>query len=324
MDQSRFHPAWWLPGPHAQTLGARWLRPRTGESALRRERVRLPDGDFLDLDFSDDDPRLPLVVVLHGLEGSARSTYALEMYRTLRAREIHAVGLNFRSCSGDLNQTPRLYHSGETGDLAHVLGLLRDRFPGRPIGAVGFSLGGNVLLKYLGEAGKAAGTAAAVAVSVPFNLAAGAVQLERGFARAYRRYLVRKLQRKTRAKAAMLRHYVSLERALGARTFEEFDDAATAPLHGFVNAQDYYAKSSSAGYLAAIRVPTLLIHSADDPFLPAGAIPRAAVAANAMLRAEFTESGGHVGFVAGPPWAPVFWAERRAAEFLAEVLTPSS
>jgi hypothetical protein len=106
MDQPGFHPAWWLPGPHAQTLGARWLRSRTGEPALRRERVRLPDGDFLDLDFSDDDPRWPLVVVLHGLEGSARSTYALEMYRALRVREIHAVGLNFRSCSGDLNQTP--------------------------------------------------------------------------------------------------------------------------------------------------------------------------------------------------------------------------
>ena len=131
---------------------------------------------------------------------------------------------------------------------------------------------------------------------------------------------MRKLQRKTRAKAALLSERVSLERVLGARTFEEFDDAATAPLHGFTNAQDYYAKSSSARYLGTIRVPTLLIHSADDPFLPAEAIPRAAAAANAMLHAEFTEAGGHVGFVAGPPWRPVFWAEQRAAGFLARHL----
>ncbi|MBI2535943.1 MAG: hydrolase [Gemmatimonadetes bacterium] len=321
MDQTGFRPAWWLPGPHAQTLGARWLRSREGETALRRERVQLPDGDFLDLDFSDLDPRLPLVVVLHGLEGSARSTYALEMYRALRARDIRAVGLNFRSCSGEVNRAPRLYHSGETGDLAYVLDLLRRRFPDRPIGAMGFSLGGNVLLKYLGEAGGAVEPAAAAAISVPFDLGAGAVHLERGFSRAYRRYLVRKLQRKTRAKAALLRGRISVENVLAARTFVEFDDAATAPLHGFRDAEDYYAKSSCAQYLSAIRVPTLLIHSADDPFLPAESIPRVAVAANPFIRAAFTETGGHVGFVSGPPWAPVLWAERRAAGFLGEQLT---
>ncbi len=316
MNQDGFRPAWWLPGPHAQTLGARWLRSRKGESALRRERVRLPDGDFLDLDFSDVDPRLPLVVVLHGLEGSARSTYTLQMYRALRARDIQAVGLNFRSCSGELNRSARLYHSGETGDLAFILDLLARRFPTRPLGAVGFSLGGNVLLKYLGETGEAIVKSAA-AISVPFDLGAGARHLERGFSRAYRRYLVRKLQRKTRGKAALLRGHISVDDVLAARTFEEFDDAATAPLHGFRDAQDYYARSSCARYLGTIRVPTLLIHSADDPFLPAAAIPRAAVAGNPVLRAEFTDAGGHVGFVSGPLWAPVFWAERRAAEFLA-------
>ena len=323
MNRDGFRPAWWLPGPHAQTLGARWLRSRNGENALRRERIPLPDGDFLDLDFSDVDPRLPLVVVLHGLEGSARSTYALQMYRALRARDIQAVGLNFRSCSGELNQSSRLYHSGETGDLAYVLSLLRRRFPARVIGAVGFSLGGNVLLKYLGEVLPPLRPVvkAAVAISVPFDLAAGARWLERGFSRAYRRYLVRKLQRKTRAKAALLRHRISVERVLAARTFVEFDDAATAPLHGFRDAQDYYARSSCAQYLGAIRVPTLLIHSADDPFLPPEAIPRAAVVGNSMLRAEFTETGGHVGFVSGPPWAPVLWVEQRAARFLAEQLS---
>ena len=319
MRDGSFRQAWWLPGAHAQTLGARLLRSRAGVHGLRRERVELPDGDFLDLDGDDGDPGAPLVLVLHGLEGSTRSNYAMELYRQLAAAGLQAVGLNFRSCGGELNRLPRLYHSGETGDLAFVLRLIRQRFPGRPLAAAGFSLGGNVLLKYLGESGDT-GIGAAVAISVPFDLAAGAQRLERGFSRVYRRYLVGKLKRKTRAKAALVRGRVSLRDVRRARSFAEFDDAATAPLHGFANAQDYYARSSSAGYLAGVRVPTLLIHSTDDPFLPASAIPRAAVAANPALTAEFTARGGHVGFVAGPPWAPVFWAERRAAGFLADRL----
>jgi predicted alpha/beta-fold hydrolase len=319
MPEGTFRQAWWLPGAHAQTLGARLLRSHDGKGVLRRERLELADGDFLDLDFADRDAAAPLVVVLHGLEGSTRSGYALELYRALGRVGLQAVGLNFRSCSGELNRLPRLYHSGETGDLAFVLGLIRRRFPGRALGAAGFSLGGNVLLKYLGESGDT-GIGAAVAISVPFDLAAGARQLESGVSRLYRRYLVGKLKRKTRAKAALLRGRVSLRGVRRARTFAEFDDAATAPLHGFANAQDYYARSSSARYLAGVRVPTLLIHAADDPFLPASAVPHAAVAANPVLAAAFTARGGHVGFVAGPPWAPVFWAERRAAEFLAKRL----
>jgi uncharacterized protein len=319
VSSSPFQPAWWLPGPHAQTLGARLLRSRAGERALRRERWELDDGDFLDLDFVDDQAAGPLVVVLHGLEGSTRSGYALELYRALRRVGLAAVGVNFRSCSGELNRLPRLYHSGETGDLGLVLRRLTERFPGRALGAAGFSLGGNVLLKYLGETRDALVRAAA-AISVPFDLAAGAGRLERGFSRVYRRYLVGKLKRKTLAKGALLRERIALDRVRRARTFVEFDDAATAPLHGFADAREYYARSSSGRYLAGVVVPTLVIHAADDPFLPAAAIPRAAVRANAALSAEFPARGGHVGFVAGPPWAPVFWAEQRAAAFLAERL----
>ena len=141
MSEDPFRPAWWLPGPHAQTLGARLLRSHAGVRALRRERVELDDGDFLDLDLADRDPAGPLVVVLHGLEGSARSGYALELYRALHAAGLEAVGFNFRSCSGELNQTPRLYHSGETSDLAFVLRSLARRFPGRTLGAAGVSRG---------------------------------------------------------------------------------------------------------------------------------------------------------------------------------------
>ena len=323
MDQSGFRPAWWLPGPHAQTLGARLLRSRAPGPALTRERVELPDGDFLDLDATVGDSKTPLVLVLHGLEGSARSGYAREAYRALLARGVACVGLSFRSCSGELNRTPRLYHSGETGDLRFILDLLRRRFLGRPLGALGFSLGGNILLKYLGEEAAATPLAAAAAISIPFDLAAGARRLEQGISRGYRRYLVGKLKRKTLAKAALLDGRVDLGRVRRSHTFEEFDGAATAPLHGFSSAQDYYARSSSNQYLAAIRIPTLLIQSQDDPFLPAGAIPRAAVAGNQFLSAAFTRHGGHVGFVSGPPWTPVFWAEGRAAEFLAGYIAPT-
>lgn len=329
MSHDRFRPAWWLPGAHAQTLGARLLRRRGGVT-LVRERLELPDGDFLDLDWTADregagrptapDGR-PLVVVLHGLEGCARSGYAVQTYRALEGRTLAAVGLNFRSCGGEPNRLPRLYHSGETGDLRFVLAYLRERFPRRPLGAIGFSLGGNVLLKYLGEEGQAGRAAsriaAAAAISVPFDLAAGADWIERGFSRVYRRFLVRRLKRKVRAKAAILDGQVDLRQLLSARTFRDFDNAGTAPLHGFADADDYYRRSSSARYLRHIRTPTLLVHAEDDPFLPADAVPRDAIRTNPSLETHIGATGGHVGFVTGPPWAPVFWAEREAVRYLA-------
>ncbi len=272
-------------------------------------------------------PAAPLVLVLHGLEGSARSKYAIEMYRALAERGLASVGLSFRSCSGELNRLPRLYHSGETGDLACILDLLAGRFPDRPIGAAGFSLGGNVLLKYLGtlQSPSSSMVSAATAISVPFDLSAGADRLDRGFSRLYRWYLLRKLKRKTRAKARMLAPRIDVPRALAARTFRQFDDAATAPLHGFADAGDYYHRSSSARYLRGIAIPTLLIQSADDPFLPRHAVPGDAVRENPHLVAAFTERGGHVGFVSGVPWAPVFWAEQAASAFLVTHLhRPSS
>ncbi len=297
---------------------------------MDRERVELPDGDFLDLDWvaraggTTTMDREPLVLVLHGLEGCAESGYALEMYRALVREGLAPVGLNFRACSGEPNRLPRMYHSGETGDLAHVLHLLRRRYPERRLGVAGFSLGGNVLLKFLGERSgpsHANGTpGAAVAISVPFDLSAGAEWIERGFSRVYRRYLVRRLHRKVRRKRAILEPHVDVERVLDARTFREFDDAATAPLHGFAGAEDYYRRSSSSPFIAAIDVPTLVIHALDDPFVPPEAVPREALQQNPTIEACISERGGHVGFVTGPPWRPRFWAEREAARFLARRL----
>lgn len=315
------------------------LRSRWGVR-LARERVELPDGDFLDLDWVERtaagavSQTAPLVVVLHGLEGSARSGYALQMYRALGREGVAAVGLNFRACSGEPNRLPRLYHSGETGDLAHVLRHLRARHPERALGAMGFSLGGNVLLKFLGERGVAegggaasgspeervAGLRAAAAMSVPFDLSAGAEWIERGFSRVYRRYLVWRLHRKVRRKTELLRPHVDVGRILRSRTFREFDDAATAPLHGFAGAEDYYRRSSSAQYVARIGIPTLVIHSLDDPFVPATAVPWEALRRNSVIETRIEERGGHVGFVTGPPWRPVYWAEREAARFLVDRL----
>lgn len=350
-----FRPALWLPGPHLQTVGAKFLRPNPVVH-LHRERLRTPDDDFLDLDFMTGVTGLdegPLVVILHGLEGSTARGYVRLAMAEMAARGLATVGMNFRSCSGELNRRPRFYHSGETGDLAFVLRMLRERWPGRPMGALGFSLGGNVLLKFLGEDGEIGGPAvapstlrqpagdptgpagqahpatgtspllAAVAVSVPFDLLAGTGALESSpMGRLYTHYFLRSLRRKTRGKAQLIGDRIDLERVLRARTLRQYDEAATAPLHGFPGAEVYYRRSSSARFLERIRTPTLLLQSDDDPFLPREALPTEAVERNPNLLAAFTSGGGHVGFVEGPgPWRPTFWAEREAARYLQHVLS---
>ena len=321
-----FRAAPWLPGAHAQTVAGRLFR-RPRPPAFRRERIELPDGDFVDLDVPPSPgPGAPVVLLLHGLEGSARRGYAIHTYRELHERGVAAVGLNFRSCSGEPNRSARFFHSGDTDDLRFVLDLLAERFPGVPRGAVGFSLGGNALLKYLGEEGDTARRrlAAAVAVSVPYDLDAGARALERGpMGRLYTRIFLKSLIAKMEAKSVLLNGTCDTARVRRARTFREFDDAATAPIHGFASAADYYARSSSAGFLPAIRVPTLLLHAEDDPFLPGRWFPRDAVADNPCVQAVLTRAGGHVGFIEGPPWSPRFWAERQAAMFLAAALASS-
>ena len=295
------------------------MRPRAA-SPVERRRIATPDGDFLDLDYAPEPaPGAPVVVLLHGLEGSTRRGYMSGMFHHLFVRGLRGVGMNFRGCGGEPNRVARFYHSGETGDLAHVVAELRGRHPGRPIGAAGFSLGGNVLLKHLGERGHDAGIAAAVAVSVPCDLAGCAARLSGGVAgRTYGSHFLRALRRKVRAKRRLLEGVVDVERALAARTLRDYDDALTAPLHGFFGADDYYERADLRRHLPSIRVPTLLVQSRDDPFLPRGAIPETAVTANPHITAAFTDRGGHLGFVEGAlPWRRRFWAERVGASFLA-------
>tara|TARA_R110002096_G_scaffold152214_4_gene315209 strand:- start:1197 stop:2186 length:990 start_codon:yes stop_codon:yes gene_type:complete len=311
----RFEPAWWLPGPHLPTLWAAVARRRP-EVALRPERLELADGDFLELRWCGSESG-PLVVLLHGLEGSFRSKYIAALARMIERAGWGAVIMQFRGCSGEPNRLDRSYHSGDTGDLEAVLAHLRRRFPRRQFFAAGFSLGGNVLLKHLGERGPACDIAAAAAISVPFELAAGAERLNQGVSRLYQYHLIRSMKRKLREKFASRSAPIDLSDLDRCNDFRSFDDRVTAPLHGFENATEYYRKSSCRQYLGAIRIPTLVLHAADDPFLT-----RAAVPGNDELSAtttlQLTRRGGHVGFVAGRnPLQPDYWIDARLMAWFA-------
>ena len=317
---SGFRPAWWCRGAHAQTIWGSILRP-TPRVTLKRERWEMPDVDFLDVDRAPGPKGAPTLVVLHGLEGSSRSKQVLGLLAAAQHEGWRGLGMNFRSCSGEPNRQRRSYHGGETSDLAWVIERLVQEEPGSPIFCVGLSLGGNVLLKYLGERGESAPAElrAAAAVSAPFDLARSAHAIEKGFSRTYMRRLVRSLKRKTWEKLERYPDLVDRKAVEAARTLGEFDDAVTAPVHGFRDANAYWAASSSNQFLSKIRRPTLLISAKDDPFLPADALPEEAVAGNRFLTAEFPAHGGHVGFLSGPwPGRPVCWAEKRVVRFLNE------
>lgn len=328
MDSDDFRPAWWCPGPHVQTVWRR-LYGMTEALPLRRERWETPDDDFLDLDFLDPEPAegdtaTPTVLFLHGLEGSSRAKYILGMHREARRLGWRGVALNFRSCSGEMNRQRRFYHSGETTDLDWVVRQLLSRFPGSPLFIVGFSLGGNVLLKWLGEQGTAAPEAvrAGVAISVPFDLAAAAQNIDRGFSRIYGRVFLKTLREKAVLKERRFPGLVDPARVRRIASFAEFDDLVTAPIHGFRSGFDYWTRSSSKRFLDAIRRPVLLINALNDPFLPRHSIPLKTIEASKWLTALFPPFGGHTGFVEGRwPWQARYWTEARAFAFLSALQT---
>jgi len=311
---------WWARNPHLQTMWGKLFR-RLAPPPTRTERWDTPDGDFLDLVRLDGaHPDAPRLLLLHGLEGGLQSHYVVGMFGEARRRGWAMDLLLHRSCGPELNRTRRFYHSGETTDLAFVVDRLAAAAPGVPLAVCGVSLGGNVLLKYLGERGDAAMPCAAAAVSVPYDLARGARHISRGFARVYEANFLRSLRAKVLAKRARYPDLAGPEVLQRARTIWDFDDVVTAPVHGFRDAADYYARSSALGYLDGVRVPTLLLSAVDDPFLPAEVLDevRAAAARNPALHVEFTPHGGHGGFVGGPaPWRAEFYAERRVFEFAA-------
>ena len=319
-----YRPAWWVPGAHLQTLWGRLLRERV-RAPVRTERWRTPDNDFVDVVRLDAQRSAPRVVLFHGLEGSIRSHYVGRMAAELERRGWGMDLLLFRSCGDTPNKTRRFYHSGETTDAMLVLERVVAEHPDSPIGLAGVSLGGNVLLKLLGERGAdlPSSVIGAATVSVPYDLGLGCRQIERGFSRVYQGYFVRSLKRKVLEKLTRFPDLVEPGALDRVRTLWDFDDTITAPLHGFRDAADYYERSSSIGYLASIRLPTLLLSARDDPFLPPKVLDtvRGIAAANPALHLEFTDRGGHVGFVAGTlPWRPRYYGEWRVAEWFAERL----
>jgi hypothetical protein len=313
-----FVPARGLASPDAQTIYASLVRP-SRTPPLRRERLELPDGDFVDLDTFDGPRGAPHVVVLHGLEGSSRSGYVAAILRGADTRGWGATALNFRSCSGEPNRLVRSYHSGEIGDALAVMKHLGARVTG-PLYAVGFSLGGNVLGRLLEETGEAAPVEAAALMSAPYNLNECCYRLDGPgpFRLLYRERFLRTLKSKARAKLRRFPHAFDREAMEAARTIRAFDHAVTAPLHGFRSAEHYYAEASSGPRLHAIRRPTLLLSAMDDPMLSPPVIPPEA-ADNPHLSILLTERGGHVGFVAGSVHAPFFWGEAQMLRFLAAV-----
>lgn len=320
-----FSPAWFLPGPHFQTIWGRLARPR-GLVKLRREALALPDGDELILDHLDGPNGAVHFVMMHGLEGSSRSVYIQGVMAAIARHGYSGTAMNFRSCARAPrsifrmlpNRRPRFYHSGDTADFDFVVRRLHERMPNTTLVAFAASLGGNVLLKWLGENPDQTFIAAAAALSVPYDLAAGARHLEKSATgRFYVSRFLKTLKKKImREDIAPL---LDVERVRRTRTFWEFDDAATAPLHGFRDADDYYSRSSSINFLGRIKTPTLAVNAQDDPFLPADALERARLAASQAIDFRTTPRGGHVGFVSGPaPWRCEYWGEELVVRWLLE------
>jgi predicted alpha/beta-fold hydrolase len=318
MTAAAFKPAWWLPGPHLQTLWPTFAG-RGKKIALQRERIELSDGDFIDIDWTTQTTG-PRVLVLHGLEGSVNSPYAQGILKALSRQGWRSGVMHFRGCSGEVNRLPRTYHSGDTSDLAAIIALLQKREPNSPLAVIGFSIGGNVLLKWLGETQGNNPLAAAVAVSVPFQLNKSVDRLREGFSRVYEKHLLRCLCRKMAEKFETQSAPIPLPSLASLQTIRQFDNEITAPLHGFSSAEDYYVQSSSRQFLKSIQVPTLVLHAKDDPFMPASVIPEASEL-SAAITLEVLPKGGHVGFVGGSvPWRPQYWLDERIPAFLRHYL----
>lgn len=325
MSGSPFKPAWWLPNSHFQTIWPALCR-RPISLQLSRERIDLPDGDFVDLDWiQPEEKNTPVVLILHGLEGSIESHYAKSMLLTLSQKGWRGVFMHFRGCSGEHNRLPRGYHSGDTEDVTFIVETLLNREPNLQLAAIGYSLGGNVLLKWLGETGHENALKAAIAISVPFELHNAATRIQKGFSRFYQWYFIKCLRERLSKKfqtmtCSLDTHIFDPSDINKVTTMYEFDDKITAPLHGFSGVNEYYSTASSRQYLANIHVPTLIVHAKDDPFMSEDVIP-AEDELSPKVKLEVTEAGGHVGFVTGKyPWRPQYWLETRIPEFLAEYL----
>lgn len=322
--KSEFKPARWLRNRHAQTIYPSLPWGWRSSHVLRRESLELPDGDITAVDWLIDADALPdsapLLVISHGLEGSAESSYARMLMETVLQIGWRSCVLHFRDCGDYTNRLPRRYHAGETNDLRFFLEKIQSQrqllpSPG-PLFAVGYSLGGNVLLKYLGESATETPLSAAAAVCVPMDLHECSIALDTGFSKIYQRHLLKRMKKAVTRKFDRHTAAFDWDRAMNSKTFAEFDDSVTAPLHGFDGKQDYYDRCSSVHFLKDIECPTLVINALDDPFMTPRVIP-AADRLSDQITIEVAAAGGHVGFISGgSPLRPTFYLPGRIVEFL--------
>jgi uncharacterized protein len=313
--ESTYRAPWWLPGGNAQTLHAALLA-KAAWPRYERERWRTPDDDFVDIDRWGQPAHSPLAVIFHGLEGDSRSHYARALACAFHAKGWRVAIPHFRGCSGVPNALPRAYHSGDSEEVKWMLGRFA-REHGAPVAAVGISLGGNALLKALGEVGTGATETvmAAAAVSAPLDLMVAGDTLGRGFARLYSAVFLRTLKKKSEEKAVRFPSAFDAGAMRRSRSLREFDNVVTAPLHGFRDTDDYWTRSSSKPWLGSIRVPTLVLNARNDPFLPAFALPQGGDL-SADVTAEFPDEGGHVGFISGAFPGNFDWFTQRIIEFV--------
>ncbi len=307
-----FKPLWYLKNRHLQTILPNVIHPVF--PVVEKQRIELEDGDFIDLMWTS--ARAPqTLLILHGLEGSVHSAYAKRILNYCNAQQLPAVLMHFRGCSGEPNRLLRSYHSGETGDLQQVIAHLKSSGV-RDIALLGYSLGGNVTLKYMGETTTDPVIRCAIAVSVPLRLDICANTMDRGFAKIYQATLLRRLIKKLQLKQALLktcdRHFPAPQ---SMRNFFQFDDSFTAPIHGFDSAEHYYASCSSKQFLNRIDKPTLIIQSLDDPFMTAEVLPREHELSDSVCL-ELSTHGGHVGFIGDNKMRPRPWLETRIHRFL--------
>jgi uncharacterized protein len=322
--QSNYKAAWWLPNAHMQTLYPALLRKLSTPLNLKRERLITADNDFIDIDWYGEKDK-PLVILLHGLTGSSKSVYISGLQQFLQKNGLRSVTLNFRGCSGEPNNLARGYHSGDTDDLNFLYQTIRQREPNTALAVIGFSLGGNILLKWLGEQGNKLSLEAAVAISVPLVLSECANKLDQGFSRIYRHNLIQELIHYVQIKQAHLQKMGAEDEAnkikqLGdlsnIKSFWQYDDQVIARLHGFKDVHHYYQLSSSRQYLPKIKMPSLIIQSMDDPFMTKNMLPSVEELSSSVTM-EVTHKGGHVGFISGNnPLKPVYWIEQRILDFL--------
>jgi predicted alpha/beta-fold hydrolase len=299
MTAPAYRSPFWLPGRHVQTIYP-YLFCRRPAPDYRRERVELPDGDFLDIDWVDGTAGAPVLVLFHGLEGSSRSPYATAILGAAAERGWSGAVPHWRGCSGEANRLARAYHSGDYRDLEAMLTAVRDRVGGAPLLAVGVSLGGNVLLNWLGREREKSldWLRAAASVSAPIDLVASGTALDRGLNRIYARNFLKTLVPRALEKLRRYPGLYSEERVRRVRTIREFDDLVTAPLHGFTGVMDYWGRASSKPWLREIALPTLILNARNDPFVPGDSLPGPSdVSASVTL--DQPRTGGHVGFVSG-------------------------